>query len=98
MKRKLSNAFTPETCPGGIVLTGGGAKLPSLAECASKVFGAPARLGEAPSWVNENLRDPGYHTALGTLYYGVSALSERSAGARRKGGFLRNVTRLFAST
>jgi len=98
VKRKLSNAFTPETCPGGIVLTGGGAKLPALAECASKVFGAPARLGEAPSWVNENLRDPGYHTALGTLYYSVSALSERSAGARRKGGFLRNVTRLFAST
>jgi cell division protein FtsA len=98
VKRKLANAFTPESCPGGVVLTGGGAKLPALAECASKVFGAPARLGEAPSWVNENLRDPGYHTALGTLYYGVSALSERSAGARRKGGFLRNVTRLFAST
>jgi cell division protein FtsA len=48
--------------------------------------------------VNENLRDPGFHTALGTLYYGVSALSERANTARRKGGFLRNVSRLFAST
>jgi cell division protein FtsA len=98
VKKKLANAFTPESCPGGIVLTGAGAKLPALAECASKVFGAQARLGEAPSWVNENLRDPGYHTALGTLYYGVSALSERSAGTRRKSGFLTNMTRLFAST
>ena len=98
VKRKLGTAFSAEACAGGVVLTGGGAKLPALAECASKVFGAPARLGEAPAWVNENLRDPGYHTALGTLYYGVSAISERSAGARRKGGFLRNMSRLFAST
>jgi cell division protein FtsA len=98
VRRKLGNAFAPEDCAGGIVLTGGSAKLPALAECASKVFGAPARLGEAPSWVNENLRDPGYHTALGILYYGVSSLSDHASAGRRKGGFLRNVTRLFAST
>jgi cell division protein FtsA len=98
VKRKLGQSFAPEACAGGVVLTGGGAKLPALAECASKVFGVPARLGETPSWVNENLRDPGFHTALGALYYGVSALSERSAGARKKGGFLRNMTRLFATT
>jgi cell division protein FtsA len=98
VKKKLGHAFSPETCAGGIVLTGGAAKLPALAECASKVFGAPARLGEAPSWVNENLRDPGYHTALGILYYGVSSLSDNASTTRRKGGFLRNVSRLFAST
>jgi cell division protein FtsA len=98
VRRKLGQAFTPEDCAGGIVLTGGAAKLPALAECASRVFGAPARLGEAPSWVNENLRDPGYHTALGILYYGVSSLSDHASSTRRKGGFLRNVTRLFAST
>jgi cell division protein FtsA len=98
VRRKLGHAFTPETCAGGVVLTGGGAKLPALAECAAKVFGAPARLGEAPSWVRDNLRDPGYHTALGILYFGVSSLGEHSSTARRKGGFMRNVTRLFAST
>jgi cell division protein FtsA len=98
VKSELGQAFTADGCAGGIVLTGGAAKLPALVECASKVFGCPARLGEAPSWVNENLRDPGFHTALGILYYGVSAQSERSAGGRRKGGFLRNMGRLFAST
>ena len=98
VKKKLGTSFSPDSCPGGVVLTGGGAKLPAISECASKVFGTSARLGEAPSWVNENLRDPGYHTALGILYYGVSAQGDRSAGARRKGGFFRNVTRLFAST
>jgi cell division protein FtsA len=98
VRKKLGHAFSPETCAGGIVLTGGGAKLPALAECAAKVFGAPARLGEAPSWVADNLRDPGYHTALGILYYGVSSLGDHSSASRRKGGFMRNVTRLFAST
>lgn len=98
VRKRLGQAFAPESCAAGVVLTGGAAKLPALAECAAQVFGVPARLGEAPSWVNENLRDPGFHTALGTLYYGVSALSERASTARRKGGFLRNVSRLFATT
>jgi cell division protein FtsA len=48
--------------------------------------------------VADNLRDPGYHTALGILYYGVSSLGDHSSASRRKGGFMRNVTRLFAST
>jgi cell division protein FtsA len=98
VRKKLGNAFSPDACAAGVVLTGGGAKMPALVECASKVFGVPARLGEAPTWVNENLRDPGYHTALGIMYYGVSALGEGSGSTRRKGGFLRNVSRLFAST
>ena len=98
VRKRLGNAFSPETCAAGVVLTGGAAKMPALVECASKVFGTAARLGEAPSWVNENLRDPGFHTALGILYYGVSSLSGNAAATRRKGGFLRNVSRLFAST
>ncbi len=98
VRRRLGNAFSPETCAAGVVLTGGAAKLPAIAECAARVFGAPARLGEAPSWITENLRDPGFHTALGILYYGVSAQGDPGSAGRRKGGFLRNVTRLFAST
>jgi len=98
VKKRLGHAFSPEACAGGVVLTGGCAKMPALVECAAKVFGTSARLGEAPTWVSENLRDPGYHTALGILYYGVSSLSDNAAATRRKGGFLRNMSRLFAST
>ncbi len=96
VKKKLGNAFSPESCASGVVLTGGTAKLAGIGEAAAKVFGVPAHLGEAPSWVNENLRDPGYHTALGLLYYGVSSHGEKSAPARRNNGFLTNVKRLFA--
>lgn len=97
VKKKLGNAFTPESCAAGVVLTGGTAKLPGIAEAAAKVFGVPAHLGEPPSWVNENLRDPSYHTALGLLYYGVSAHAEKLAPSRRSGGFLTNVKKLFAN-
>jgi cell division protein FtsA len=96
VKKKLGNAFSPETCAAGVVLTGGTAKLPGIAETAAKVFGVSAHLGEAPSWVSENLRDPGYHTALGLLYYGVNSQADKGAGARRSGGFLSNVKRIFA--
>ena len=58
----------------------------------------PAHLGEAPTWVRENMRDPGYHTALGLLYYGVSSHAEKAGAARRGGGFLTGMKRLFAST
>lgn len=97
VKKKLGNAFSPETCSAGVVLTGGTAKLAGLTEVAAKVFGVPAHLGEAPVWVNESLRDPGYHTALGLLYYGINAQSEKAAGARRRGGFLSGMKRLFTT-
>ncbi|MBS0664765.1 MAG: cell division protein FtsA [Verrucomicrobia bacterium] len=96
VKKKLGHSFAPETCAAGVVLTGGTAKLAGIAEAAAKVFGVPAHLGEAPSWVAENLRDPTQSTALGLLYYGVSAQHERAPAGRRGGGFLSNVKRLFA--
>jgi cell division protein FtsA len=98
VKKKLGNAFTPETCASGVVLTGGTAKLVGIADAAAKIFGVPAHLGEAPTSVSENLRDPGYHTALGLLYYGVSAQSEKNSGPRRKSGFLSGMKKLFATS
>ncbi len=94
VKKKLGAAFSPENCAAGVVLTGGTAKLSGIAECAAKVFGVPAHLGESPSWVAENLRDPGFNTALGLLYYGLVSQTERTAPARRKRGFLQ---KLFAN-
>ena len=97
VKKRLGQSFSPETCHAGVVLTGGTSKLAGMAECASKVFGVPARLGEAPSTVAENLREPGYHTALGLLHYGISGQGDRLGANRRKAGFFQSVSRLFAS-
>jgi cell division protein FtsA len=95
VKQKLGGIFSPETCAAGVVLTGGTARLAGIAELATKVFGVPAHLGEAPAWVTENLRDPGYHTALGVLYYGVTARGEKSAPARRSTGLIGQMKRFF---
>jgi len=83
VRKKLGASFAPEKIPAGVVLTGGSAKLPALAEAAAKVFGTSARLGEAPSWIGENLRDPGYSTALGLLHFSLNAQTDRATAPRR---------------
>jgi cell division protein FtsA len=52
VKKKLGNAFSPETCAAGIVLSGGSAKLNGITEAAAKVFGVTAHLGETPTPTN----------------------------------------------
>ncbi|MFM7750648.1 MAG: cell division protein FtsA [Opitutaceae bacterium] len=96
VKARLGNAFSLETCAGGVVLTGGTAKLPGIAGVAARVFGVTAHLGEAPTWIGENLRDPGYHTALGLLYCGVGHRSERLTGRGPGSGFLSGLRKLFS--
>jgi cell division protein FtsA len=96
VKKKLGVSFVPERLAAGIVLTGGTSKLPGIAEAAAKVFGVTARLGEAPGYINENLRDPGFSTALGLLYFGLNSSAEAAAANsnRRRSGFF---SRLFAN-
>lgn len=96
VKARLGNAFTPETCAAGVVLTGGGAKLTGIGEAAAKVFGVPAHLGEPPAWVGENLRDPGCHTALGVLHFGINLQADKLAPAHRRKGFFKGLKGLFA--
>lgn len=93
VKKKLGSQFSPELCAAGVVLTGGASKLPAIADCAAKVFGVPAHLGEPPPSVSENLRDPGFSTALGLLYYGLSTQSDQSAArpTRRRAGFFQKL-------
>jgi cell division protein FtsA len=96
VRKKLGPAFVPEQTPVGVILTGGGAKLPGIDEAASKVFGVPGRLGGPPSWVSDELRDPGFSTALGLLYFGLSSQAERAPGTRRSGGIFQNLKRILA--
>jgi cell division protein FtsA len=96
VKKKLGVTFVPERLAAGIVLTGGTSKLPGLAEAAAKAFGVTARLGEVPGYINENLRDPGFSTALGLLFFGLNSSAEAAAASnnRRRSGFF---SRLFAN-
>jgi cell division protein FtsA len=97
VKKKLGPGFTPQGVRAGVVITGGTAKLPGIAEAAARAFGVPAHLGETPLWVTEDLRDPSYHTGLGLLYYGVNAQAETAAVTSRRKSIFAGFKRLFAT-
>ncbi len=83
VRRKLGPALSPDHCGAGVVLTGGTSRMAGAEEAASRVFGLPARRGEAPGWVKDELKDPGFSTVLGVFQFGLRALSENTAPARR---------------
>jgi cell division protein FtsA len=57
--------------PAGLVLTGGTANLPGLAELAQEVSRIPVRIGEPVSLygVSDELKDPAYATSVGLLLW-----------------------------
>jgi cell division protein FtsA len=67
-------------------------------EAAGKVFGAPGRLGEPASWVADELRDPGFSTPLGLLYFGLNSQAEHRPAARRSGGLFGSLKRILAAS
>lgn len=97
VKKKLGSAFTSETCSSGVVLTGGTARLPDLAEVAAKIFNVPVHLGEAPASISGELRDPGYTTAIGVLYYGIHSRADRGIQRPKSRNLMSHFVRLFSS-
>jgi cell division protein FtsA len=58
--------------PAGVILTGGGAKLPGLVEVAKRIFRLPASLGSlqvVPSPIDK-INDPSFSTAVGLVVWG----------------------------
>ncbi|QNS01930.1 MAG: cell division protein FtsA [Buchnera aphidicola (Pentalonia nigronervosa)] len=55
----------------GIVITGGGAKITCLAECAEKIFHRPVRIAKPLniSGLTENIIETPYSTVIGLLHY-----------------------------
>lgn len=98
VRRKLGAAFEPEHCGAGVILTGGTSRMPGIEEAASRVFGLPARRGESPGWVKEELKDPMFSTVLGVFQFGLRGAQEHALPARRKPGLLGSLTRIFATS
>jgi cell division protein FtsA len=98
VRLKLGAAFAPEHCGAGVILTGGTSRMPGVDEAATRVFGLPARRGEPPSWVRDELKDPMFSTVLGVFQFGLRGAYEHAVPARRKAGLLSQLTRIFANT
>ena len=68
---ELPHSDIPKIMPSGIVLTGGAANLPGIAELAQEVTRMPVRVGVPVSLygVADSLRDPAYATSVGLLLW-----------------------------
>jgi cell division protein FtsA len=84
VRKQAGELARPENLRAGVVITGGTSRLPQIDEAAARVFGTPARVGEMPAWVRDDLRDPAYATVFGLLYYGLQCRQERAAEAQSK--------------
>ena len=84
IKETLGDALDPTRLSGGIILTGGTALFPKIDKIAEAELGVPARLGENPSWVREDLRLPGYSTVLGLLNYALNGKAPEVAQQAQK--------------
>lgn len=94
LREHLRQAGVLDLCPGGVVLTGGGARLPHLTEVAEEVLRRSARVGRATpiGRMPEILTDPEFATVIGMLMYAQRArlargVQEQSLGARLKSLF-----------
>lgn len=68
--------------PAGVVLTGGGAKLPGILEAAKRVFRLPASIG-LPLGVNsaiDRINDPALTTVIGLVIAGQSLAASQGRG------------------
>ena len=72
IRKELHRADYYDAIAGGIVLTGGSAKLEGVAELAEEVFELPVRIGlpQNVSGLTDVARNPIYSTAVGLLLYG----------------------------
>lgn len=98
LKNRLGSALSQSNVPCGVILTGGVAKTPEIAELAEVTLGVPVSLGQCPDWVKfAELREPEFSTVLGLLYSALHDL--RSAPTEEtevpRNGLLRKVVGLF---
>ena len=69
--------------PGGLVLVGGGAKMPQIIDFAKAYLKLPARIGhpvkleleDTPEEIAEIIDDPAFSVACGLFYWGLNNLN-----------------------
>ena len=88
VKQELKHVDRDGQLPGGVVLVGGGSKLPGLVDVAKNTLNLPAQIGfpERLPGLTETLDDPSYAVAQGLVLWGYKHLEEPSRGL--KGGIL----------
>jgi len=78
VKKQLAEKGYLSRLGGGLVITGGGALLPGVAELAQDVFQMPARIGHPRNMkgLDERFRSPEYATVIGLLNYRAEQIED----------------------
>ncbi|NBD38470.1 MAG: hypothetical protein GVY10_07875, partial [Verrucomicrobia bacterium] len=95
---RLGSALSRQHLPCGVILTGGVAKTPEIAELAEVTLDVPVSLAECPDWVKfAELREPEFSTVLGLLYSALHDLRSEPAEEAEvpRSRWLRKVANLF---
>lgn len=71
VKDELRRIGRDALLPGGIILTGGGAKVPNIDVLAKRCFSLPAEVGKphALAGLTQKVYDPSFSTAVGLMLY-----------------------------
>lgn len=90
--------------PAGVVLVGGGSKLPGIAEFAKKILKLPVQIG-APCEINgmiDYINDPSFAAVVGLIKWSNDSLGGAASGTRKKmrissGGFFAKIKRMLSA-
>jgi cell division protein FtsA len=84
VRERLAKLDAARSLGGGIVLTGGGAQLPGMADLAAEVFHLPVRIGQPlpMGGLVEEYRKSGYATAVGLVLEGNQREGKDRSGER----------------
>lgn len=92
--KELKKISKERFLPAGLVLTGGGAKLPGIVELAKKEFRLPTRLGK-PRGIAELESDPSLATVCGLVLLGHDLEGETGKSSFSTGGIGSKLKKIF---
>jgi cell division protein FtsA len=94
INKELKKISKEKLLPAGIVLTGGGAKLPGIIELAKKEFRLPVKLGK-PKGIEGLEGDLSLATVAGLVLLGKDLEEETSKFSFSSGGIISKLKRVF---
>ncbi len=94
VNKELKKIFRQGLLPAGIVLTGGGAKLPKIVELAKKELKLPCRIG-LPQGFFPDQEDSSLSTACGLILCGLDSEEEGVSRVRFGQGIGAKIKRMF---
>ncbi|MDO8601315.1 MAG: cell division protein FtsA [bacterium] len=95
INRQLKGITKERSLPGGVVLTGGGAKLPNMVDLAKKEFKLPVRIGKPQGILD--LDDPIWSVSWGLVLNGLNLENQENTSSDHISGIGDKIKKVFKS-